>query len=145
MFKTFFIHHNAKINMTLTFFQGACGSPAIIKKDDEYILRIDAVEISQSRTLTRALICFIASFYVFNLAYPKPCKKSLAFMQRIFLKISDNEKVDRSVLQLQEKIYNISMQCLQKNCVTFGTIQSDNFVENLIEISKRFKLCTQQL
>ena len=89
------------------FFQvHICDSPVIIKKEEEYILRIDSEDITSSMTLTRAIMCYVASFYVFNLSYPKLCRKFLSFIQRVILKISDSEQVDKSVLLLNEKIYN---------------------------------------
>lgn len=84
-------------------------SPTIIKKEEQYILKTDSEEVSNSTSLNKALMCFVASFYVFNLSYPKPCKKFLTFIQRIFLKIADGEKVDKSVLLLNEKIHNQMM------------------------------------
>ena len=65
---------------------------------------IDEIAVSSSNNLMTAVTVFLASFYVFNLAYPTCLKKTLSFFQKIVLNIQDNIPLERSVLSLLEKL-----------------------------------------
>ena len=54
--------------------------------------------------LPTALAVYLASFYVFNLAYPSTLKKTLTFIQKVILNIQDNVKIERSVVTRLERL-----------------------------------------
>ena len=53
---------------------------------------IERFQIASSKEFIRAFAILMASFYVFNVEYPKEPEGTLIFIQKNFVKISDKQK-----------------------------------------------------
>ena len=56
-----------------------------------YILA-DNVKICSTNNMLKALKLLVATFFVFNIAYPKRVHAALIFFQKIFLNLHDSSK-----------------------------------------------------
>ena len=65
---------------------------------------IERFQIASSKDFIRAFAILMASFYAFNVEYPKKLEGTLIFIQKIFLKISDKQKSPSKVLRLISSI-----------------------------------------
>lgn len=76
------------------------------EKDEgiSFSLMVEKEKLFPCENLHTALASYLSSFYVFNLAYPKEIRKSMQFIQRVFLHIKDKEKLHPSVYSLIEKL-----------------------------------------
>lgn len=55
-------------------------------------------------TLLKAFAGLLATYYVFDLAYPKQCLKTLTFLQKFVAKIPDDCKTPEMVLTFASKV-----------------------------------------
>lgn len=73
-------------------------------KSISFSLVVESKKLFSCENLLTALASYLSSFYVFNLEYPKGLRKSMQFIQRVFLQIKDKEKLHPSVYSLIEKL-----------------------------------------
>ena len=80
------------------------GDNADLSECNTFTISVDGVEVTNCSTLLPAVAVYLASFYVFNLAYPSTLKKTLTFIQKVILNIQDNVKIERSVVTRLERL-----------------------------------------
>ncbi|XP_071086230.1 sterile alpha motif domain-containing protein 3-like [Haliotis cracherodii] len=55
-------------------------------------------------TFMQAVAGLMAAIYTFNLAYPKECEKTFLFIQKIVLRLADDEQVDKRIVSVLAQI-----------------------------------------
>lgn len=70
----------------------------------EFTLQADGEEIAFTGNFITAVALWIAAFYVFNLNYPPGVSKTLQFLQRVILNVSDELPPPRSIITLTNKL-----------------------------------------
>ena len=60
-------------------------------KEKVWRVLIEGIEIMSTKELLDAFVGLLATYYVFNLAYPPTLSSSLSFFQFALLKINDSE------------------------------------------------------
>ncbi|XP_038074352.1 sterile alpha motif domain-containing protein 3-like [Patiria miniata] len=81
-----------------------CGDEEDLASCSTFSVEIDGTIVSSSKDVLSAMAVYLASFYVFNLAYPTRLKRTLTFFQKGVLNIQDNLKPERVVISLLEKL-----------------------------------------
>ena len=66
----------------------------------------DGEVVATSDAFFEAVVLWISSFYIFNLAYPSRLQKTLAFVQKIILNILDELQTPRAIITLINKLNN---------------------------------------
>ncbi|XP_038065708.1 sterile alpha motif domain-containing protein 3-like [Patiria miniata] len=80
------------------------GDESSLEQCQHFSIVVDGIEVAHTDTFMSAFSCYVACFYVFNLAYPGVLRKTLNFFQRVILNIQDSAKVDRPVITLLDKL-----------------------------------------
>lgn len=80
------------------------GNGATYGESTCFTIFVDGEEVGSCSLLISDLSSYIASFYVFDLAYPTIWKKTMVFIQKIILSINDNFKLDLSILSVLERV-----------------------------------------
>ena len=79
----------------------------LLNKETKFKVIVEGEVIGSPEDLFTAFTLYMASFYVFNVAYPKDFENSLTFIQKFFLEILDNRlKAQPRVLTLISKVKN---------------------------------------
>ena len=72
-----------------------CLTPYILSQNplhDTLKIMADGIMVCQADNLLKAARLLLATFYVFNIAYPKGITASLTFFQKVFLNLQDDAK-----------------------------------------------------
>jgi hypothetical protein len=72
--------------------------------EGDYHIIVDGESVAKVNSFTRAFRLLFASFYVFNVAYPKELKCTYSFFQRIIMNIYDEGTIPRKVVTLTAKL-----------------------------------------
>ena len=75
----------------------------LVDGEELYKVILDEIAIAECGDLVTAFMLMVATYYVFNVAYPKELKNTLMFMQKAFLNIMDarkNKKVNSLMCKL---------------------------------------------
>ena len=59
-------------------------------EDEQYAVVIEGLRVCTCGDVVAAFGAMVASYYVFNLAYPKDLTNTLMFYQRVFLGLTDS-------------------------------------------------------
>ena len=79
----------------------------ILDERTKFEVVVDGEIIGKSEDFFSAFALYMASFYVFNVAYPKDFENTLIFIQKLFLEILDDGlKAPSRVLTLISKVKN---------------------------------------
>ncbi|KAJ8033840.1 hypothetical protein HOLleu_24204 [Holothuria leucospilota] len=85
--------------------------PVYIKLDAEtpraatrYTLFADGVEVASTEDCLTAVAMWVSTFYVFNMTYPQCATRSLEFVQRVILNITDEMPPSRAILRLTNQL-----------------------------------------
>ena len=71
--------------------------------DGPFDLIVEGILVCKPKSLRKAVIVFLAAFYVFNLAYSDTLKKTHIFAQKVILKLSDNSEDNTRGRQFKDK------------------------------------------
>ena len=79
----------------------------LLNEETKFKVIVEGEVIGSAEDFFNAFTLYMASFYVFNIAYPKDFEKSLTFIQKFFLEIlDDGMKAPPRVLTLISKVKN---------------------------------------
>ena len=70
---------------------------------------VEKTLIAESNSLLTAIVDLIASYFVFDIVYPKPLYAVLIFIQQFVLGIVDKQKVPHNVSVLLSSLTKISV------------------------------------
>ena len=87
-------------------------SPIILWSGESYLngkfnLYTENILLASCDCLVNAFLCLLATFYVFNIAFPKDMTSSLTFFQKVLLNHSDGAKKDNKVVGLLTKLNRV--------------------------------------
>ena len=74
------------------------------KENTEYELKVETFTLARGQNFIEMFGLMLASFYIFNVEYPKKLEGSLMFLQKFLLGIGDETKTPQKVLQLMSKV-----------------------------------------
>ena len=86
-------------------------SPLIVrygKAEDkqQLFIVVERKVLFELQSFSQALVSLIALYFVFDLAYPKPCSNTLLFVQKMILKVSSSDKLSKCLLGTISDIKN---------------------------------------
>ena len=64
----------------------------------QYEIIVEKMVLLSVNRFSKALVCLIGAYYVFDMAYPRECKNSLLFLEKFLLKLPSSEKMSASVI-----------------------------------------------
>ena len=70
---------------------------------------VDGIDIIATKEMKEAFALFLASFYIFNIAYPPKIEKSLQFYQKMFLQLDDSVPRRNAVIKLMNRVNRIKV------------------------------------
>ena len=76
----------------------------LIDDDVEFELKIETFTLAHGKDFIRMFALLLASFYIFNVEYPKKLEATMVFLQKYMLRIGDETKTPHKVLQYFAKI-----------------------------------------
>ena len=76
----------------------------LFEENTEYELKVETFTLARGQNFIEMFSLMLASFYIFNVQYPKKLEGSLLFFQKFLLGISDETKTPQKVLQLISKV-----------------------------------------
>ena len=79
-------------------------APTSLEEGENYHVLVEGVKVATTNSLIGAFKLLMASFYVFNIAYPKNLQATLSFLQILFLGINDNSKPNIKAVKLVAEI-----------------------------------------
>ena len=80
----------------------------ILNDDMIYTIKVEGNAVCHTKSLSRAFLLLMCSYYVFNLEYKKGTQSMLHFMQRVLLDIDDGTVAkDTKLLNFLTKINNV--------------------------------------
>ena len=82
-------------------------SPHILIEDGEPVLFIEKMVVAKAEDLLEAVVAWFASFYIFNIKFPKNSKYTLTFLQKGILKLKDKVKIPVKVFKLMKQLENM--------------------------------------
>lgn len=66
----------------------------------------DGVLIGSTYGIVNSIMLWFATFYVFNMSFPKESKQTLTFIQKVILGLKDKLKIPSKIFTLQKRIEN---------------------------------------
>ena len=84
--------------------QAKTNSPYMMASGDDLLhiqqiqIVVEKVILCSVNTFNKALVCLFATYYVFDMAYPRECKNSVLFLEKALLKLTNAEKMSSSAL-----------------------------------------------
>ena len=66
----------------------------------ELLVMCERIPLVQSADFASVLVCLIATYFAFNIAYPPSLKNVLIFVQHFILGIRDKQQLPNAALQL---------------------------------------------
>ena len=84
-------------------------SPVIDWTGDSYLdgtfqVLAENIIVAETKCLITAFLCYLGSFYIFNLAFPKKICSTLTFLQNVVLGHVDDTKTSTKVVNLLIKV-----------------------------------------
>ena len=76
----------------------------LFEENTEYELKVETFTLARGQNFIEMFSLMLASFYIFNVQYPKKLEGSLLFFQKFLLGIGDETKTPQKVLQLISKV-----------------------------------------
>ena len=76
----------------------------LFDENSEYQLKIETFTLAHGKDFVETFGLMLASFYVFNVRYPRKLEGSLLFFQKFMLGIGDETKTPQKVLQFISKV-----------------------------------------
>ena len=76
----------------------------LFEESTEYELKVETFTLAHGQNFIEIFGLMLASFYIFNVEYPKKLEGSLMFLQKFLLGIGDETKTPQKVLQLISKV-----------------------------------------
>ena len=76
----------------------------LFEESTEYELKVETFTLARGQNFIEMFGLMLASFYIFNVEYPKKLEGSLMFLQKFLLGIGDETKTPQKVLQLISKV-----------------------------------------
>lgn len=73
-------------------------------EDGLFTVVAENVELCSCSELVPAFLCFFASFYVFQLSYPKTVTNTMMFIQKALFNLHDSSKNPKRVLSPLNKL-----------------------------------------
>ena len=67
----------------------------------------ERIVLCEARSFTQGLMTLIATYYTFDMAYPKPLNPILTFVERVVMKVSASAQVPNSVTKLVSSLDKI--------------------------------------
>lgn len=64
-----------------------------------YKIFAEGLQLCEANNLKEAVLCFVASFFIFNINYPKSCFKTLTVFEKLFLNGNDTLDIDDTTVQ----------------------------------------------
>ena len=80
------------------------GLHVILDEECTFEVKVEKCTLGVTKDFLKAFSMYIASFYIFNIAYPKSMEHTLVFIQKCLLKLSDSTKTSSRVLSLIAKL-----------------------------------------
>ena len=71
------------------------------------MLFIEKMVVAKAEDLLEAVVAWFASFYIFNIKFPKNSKYTLTFLQKGILKLKDKVKIPVKVFKLMKQLENM--------------------------------------
>lgn len=65
---------------------------------EQFSLVVEKQVLCSVRDFHKALLSLFACYYVFDMAYPRECKNTLLYLEKVLLKLSSSEKLSSSAL-----------------------------------------------
>ena len=81
----------------------------LFEESTEYELKVETFTLARGQNFIEMFGLMLASFYIFNVEYPKKLEGSLMFLQKFLLGIGDETKTPQKVLQLISKVKNVTI------------------------------------
>ena len=76
----------------------------LFEESSEYELKVATFTLTRGQNFIEMFSLMLASFYIFNVEYPKKLEGSLMFLQKFLLGMGDEIKTPQKVLQLMSKV-----------------------------------------
>lgn len=99
--------------------------------DGPFDLKVEGILVCRLKSLRKAVIVFLGSPYVFNLAYSNTLGKAHIFVQKIMLKLSDNSEDRTRGRQFKDKykaVLGTYSETKQPNKIHDGTLNMQFFL-----------------
>lgn len=77
-------------------------------KSTNFKIIVEANEVCITTTLSRAIACYLATFYVFHLSYIPSLEKTISFIQKFILGIQDGSTTAKPLLTLASRLSKMS-------------------------------------
>ena len=72
--------------------------------DGQFSIYAENILLAKCDCIVNAFMCLLATFYIFNIAFPKDMTSALTFLQKVIMNHTDGAKKDNKVIGLLTKL-----------------------------------------
>lgn len=102
---TLFVEEKSTVNHPVVVYDSMKSVFSPADSDDMmFEIKAEGITVCEPVEFLEAVECLLCTYYGMNMAYPSGAKATLQFLQKVYLEITDNEKTDKKVLSLIQRL-----------------------------------------